>query len=400
MVTIHKDIVILGGGIAGLWLLDRLTREGFDTVLLDQDPLGSGQTIASQGMIHGGIKYALGGGITGASDAVAEMPDHWRACLAGEQTPDLRGANVLSHEYFMWPRESIRSRLNAFLGSKMLRGRVDPLPAGEYPDFFKGRIKGPLYRLQDMVLDVPSLLHVLSAPHKGRIHGIDWARSRIVAHGAGAIDHLEIAGNGQENFHLRGSRYVLAAGKGSGTLMETFSLPSVPMQLRPLRMVMAKHDFPAPLYVHCVSERLTTAPEVTITTHPAEDGGWVWYLGGALAEAGAHRSPEEQLAVAADMIGELFPWHDFSGTAWSSLYIERAEPARQSGTRPDHSFVQCLSNFLVCWPVKLTLAPTLADKVMEELARQHLEPGTHRDPTPLPLPFPGIARPPWEEAFS
>ena len=57
------DIVVFGGGIAGLWLLNRLRDEGNDAILLEADGLGAAQTLASQGIIHGGLKYALGGSV-------------------------------------------------------------------------------------------------------------------------------------------------------------------------------------------------------------------------------------------------------------------------------------------------------------------------------------------------
>ncbi|HEB27268.1 MAG TPA: FAD-dependent oxidoreductase, partial [Porticoccus sp.] len=94
--TTNVDIAIIGGGIAGLWLLNRLCNDGYNAVLFEQDDLGGAQTIASQGMIHGGIKYALGGALTGASEAIADMPDHWRRCLNGEGDVDLSQAKVLS----------------------------------------------------------------------------------------------------------------------------------------------------------------------------------------------------------------------------------------------------------------------------------------------------------------
>ena len=50
------QIAIIGGGVCGLWLLNQLSREGYQTLLFEKDALGSGQSLASQGMIHGGIK--------------------------------------------------------------------------------------------------------------------------------------------------------------------------------------------------------------------------------------------------------------------------------------------------------------------------------------------------------
>ena len=38
------DVAIFGGGVAGLWLLNRLHREGYQALLLEADRLGAGQT--------------------------------------------------------------------------------------------------------------------------------------------------------------------------------------------------------------------------------------------------------------------------------------------------------------------------------------------------------------------
>ncbi|MFN3402304.1 MAG: FAD-dependent oxidoreductase, partial [Ferrovibrio sp.] len=38
------DVAILGGGIAGLWLLARLKRAGYSALLIEREALGAGQT--------------------------------------------------------------------------------------------------------------------------------------------------------------------------------------------------------------------------------------------------------------------------------------------------------------------------------------------------------------------
>ena len=57
--ALSTDILIVGGGIAGLWLNARLRRAGYATVLVESASLGGGQSVKSQGIIHGGAKYAL-----------------------------------------------------------------------------------------------------------------------------------------------------------------------------------------------------------------------------------------------------------------------------------------------------------------------------------------------------
>ena len=100
--TCELDALIFGGGGAGLWLLDELHRRSFRTMLIENRALGAGQTIASQGILHAGLKYALGGLLSGAAKAVGEMTDLWRQCLEGRAQPDLRGVRILSPCCYLW----------------------------------------------------------------------------------------------------------------------------------------------------------------------------------------------------------------------------------------------------------------------------------------------------------
>src|SRR5215510_15615387 len=105
------DVVIFGGGAAGLWLLDELARAGFAALLLEAHELGSGQTIASQGIIHGGLKYTLSGLLTPSARAISQMPTIWRRCLAGEAKPDLSYTRLRAEYCHLWRTTSLRSRL-------------------------------------------------------------------------------------------------------------------------------------------------------------------------------------------------------------------------------------------------------------------------------------------------
>ena len=58
------DQLIVGGGIAGLWLQARLRQLGYASLLVENASLGGGQSVKSQGIIHGGAKYALHGALT------------------------------------------------------------------------------------------------------------------------------------------------------------------------------------------------------------------------------------------------------------------------------------------------------------------------------------------------
>src|SRR5579862_4699593 len=99
--TAAADEVIWGGGIAGLWLLNRLRQAGISALLFESGALGGGQTHKSQGIIHGGMKYALQGAFTKEAQALQDMPTIWKQCLNGSGEIDLSGVPLLSSQHYL-----------------------------------------------------------------------------------------------------------------------------------------------------------------------------------------------------------------------------------------------------------------------------------------------------------
>ena len=398
--NIDVDIAIIGGGIAGLWLLNRLCSDGYNAILFEQGELGGMQTIASQGMIHGGIKYALGGALTGGSEAIADMPDHWRRCLKGEGDVDLRKASVLSEHFYMWSTPTIGSKVSSFFASKVIRGRIDNLQKSDYPPPFQGKhFKGSVYKLVDLVLDVPSLITALAENCSGRIFSIDWQTDRWLKTAEQATLQLN---RGEQSFAINAKRFVLSAGKGNGPLMAQLGITKPAMQLRPLQQVLVKHDYPHPLYAHCMGSN--PSPRLTISTHPSADGKQVWYLGGDLATEGIDWPPEQLIAKAKTELNELFPHIDWQQAEWATLKIDRAEPKQKGLLKPDKAFAQPAtgaSNVIVAWPTKLTLSPNMADQVISYLQADNIKAaatGHHLDALQS-LPTPSMGTPYWDRLF-
>lgn len=401
--TLSIQIVIVGGGIAGLWLLNRLSREGFDVVLLEKNTLGNAQTLASQGIIHGGLKYALNGALSPASSAIADMPARWRACLAGDDLVDLRGTRVLSDHYYMWSGGSVRSRLKTFLGSKALRGRIDALPEAQYPDFFADAlaqdntaVKGTLYQLTDFVVDTPSLLNTLAAPWQDRI--LHCADIRLISDRALLLTH------NSDEIEIQAERIILCAGEGNEALLGnwTTDIKKPAMQRRPLHMVSVRVAHEAPPFLHCIGDSFGMTPRLTITSHPCHDSHtkeWVWYLGGELAESGVSLDATQQQARAQKELAELFPWVNFSSASWHSFFVNRAEPRIADLQRPDNAHVSECGKLLVCWPTKLTLSPNLGDTVRSLLPVNFKPDGFSSDSLQLAafLPRAELADAPWEQ---
>jgi glycerol-3-phosphate dehydrogenase len=399
---LEKDIVIIGGGIAGLWLANRLVKKGFDVVLFEHKALGGDQTMASQGMIHGGMKYTLNGALTSASETIAEMPEYWRVCLCGEGDVDLRQTRILSDHFFLWSGDSLSAKLTSFLASKATRGRVDTVSDDHRPPLLRHKdFNGSLYKLSDIVLDVHSLVTNLANNIAGRIFAINWSSARLTKDSAGTLSLFV----DNEKIQIRAQRFIFCAGKGNADLMKQMELTSPAMQLRPLHQVMVKHKHPFVFFGHCLGTE--TTPRLTISTHTLNQHERVWYLGGSLAEKGAQMDSNAVIAQAQAEMKDLLPWVNLSDASWASLPVERAEPRQINFTRPDNAFVskatEC-NNVLVSWPTKLTLAPNLANQVLDILNNEKINPRASSDTGKADvlarnLAVPPIAATPWELAF-
>ena len=392
------DVVIVGGGAAGLWLLNLLHSRGYRAVLCEQVALGGAQSMASQGMIHGGIKYALGAALTGASEAIARMPERWRACISGNGEIDLRQVQVVANEYHMWSNGAL-GKLGSFFASHALRGRVEALAPADYPDVFKNAdFGGTVHRLHDLVLDVASLLHVLAAPHQQRL--IAGRALSATFNESANMQTLTLA-DGRE---LRGKQFVFTAGAGNTVFCDALKQAghshAPATQLRPLHQAFVQHADLTPLFAHCITGIRRAEPRLTITTHPAPDGGLGWYIGGHLATSGVKRDRDNQIEVTRRELAATLPWIDWSHADISTLRIDRAEPRQHLGTKPDEACVVRCGNALLCWPTKLSLVPDLGDQVLNAIdppvgERDQTQETDDRDSLDAGGKRPDVATAPW-----
>lgn len=302
--TLSTDVLIVGGGVAGLWLNARLRAKGYATLLVERESLGGGQSVKSQGIIHGGAKYALHGALSGASEAIADMPRRWREALDGCGELDLSGVRLLSDAHYLWSPGTLAGNLTSFFASKAVRGRVDQVKGEQLPPALQNpKFKGKVYRLAELVVDVPSLIARLAELAGDSLLAADDIQP---LHDNGQLVGLRVDGR-----EIRAQRIVLSAGRGNADLLASLDVPQPAQQLRPLHMVMVKGPSLKPLYAHCLGGG--PKPRVTVTSHPSADGEWVWYLGGDLAEAdGVARDEAAQIDAARKELSQLLPWIDLS----------------------------------------------------------------------------------------
>ncbi len=393
---INADVVIFGGGATGLWLLDQLSRRGSRVLLLEAGQLGAGQTVSSQGIIHGGLKYTLQGLLTPAAREIREMPDVWRRCLTGRRAPDLRNTRVRAECCHLWQSDSLRSRLGMLGAQVGLHVAPHEVSEADRPAVFAG-CPGPVARLEEQVIAPASFIADLARQYHTRMLKIDAeAGVRFLTAESGAAPRVRIddptTGRQAE---ISPRHIVLAAGAGNAVLRRKLGLPGDQMQKRPLHMVLVRGNLPV-LNGHCVDGART---RVTITSDADLFGRTIWQVGGQLAEDGVtcdevalvHRAHEELRAV--------LPGTDFSDCEWGTYRVDRAERAMPRGGRPDTATLIAERRILTVWPTKLALAPQAAQMVAACLPQQNVIAAGQNTFNPAELADwsrPEVALPPWE----
>lgn len=399
--------------MAGLWSLRTLLDAGYDAALVETRALGAGQTIASQGIVHAGTKYALRGEATLASKAAGDAAAIWRHAL-GIRTdsdrrardrsesphaapPDLRGVPVLSRHTHLFTTPAVGSRLAGLAASKALAIGPRRLGREEAPTPFDRAPAGvQVYRLDEPVLDLPALLKALAEPVRERL--ILARDVRLAWEGDGDGPELRDGRRvlvrlavGDREVVVRPRMVVCAAGSGNKGLLGQVGLENdLQMQRRPLHMVMARGNLPE-VWAHCVG--FSDKPRVTITTTRDARGRAVWYVGGQAAEQGVGREREAQVDAVRAEVRAVAPWIDVSGAEWTAFAIDRAEGFDSAGRRPDRPVVRARGRVIACWPTKLVLAPLAAGAVLEAVGR-HAPSGGRAGV--IEAPRPEVATPIWE----
>jgi glycine/D-amino acid oxidase-like deaminating enzyme len=380
------DVLVFGGGAAGLWCLDRFRRAGYHAMLLESKALGCGQTIQAQGIIHGGGKYALRGVRDFAAvRATSLMPERWRRSLAGREEPNLAGTEILSERCHLWlPRGSALARLQSWgamsviAKAGLLATPLEKLPRHLWPGVLRDCALA-VYALAEPVISTGSLLRALAAHHRRWIFLYDSAAVKFSGDGI-RIDDIV----------LKPRATILTAGAGNGELLRRAGIETELMQLRPLGMIVLRGNLP-PLFGHCVIGGKTG---LTVTA-PVPG---MWQIGGELAERLAQEENSTTArAIAAREIRRWLPSLDWSRLEIAIYRAVRAEARTARVRRPSGVHASRVKpSLVVAWPTKLSMAPVLADEVFELLKDTLGSPGNCGEPPPWPKPE--VARYPWEEA--
>lgn len=388
MAKSHKpttpDAVIFGAGIAGLWTFHRLKKLGFDVLLLEKNTIGCGQTIASQGIIHSGLKFSLAGKVNALAKSISAMPDLWRDALNGQGDVDLSAASMNAPSQQLLIPRGLFGNLGKLAAQKALGKTVHDIPRQEWgADIKNSGFDGSVVFMGEPILNIPTVIRALAAPYK------DCIKTLTDEQAGNPIEYLKEHNISPKCtiFTSAQSNAVIAAHNNHAKGLET--------QARPLLQGMLK-PAPFPLFAHLVGK--TDKPLISITTHKAEDGTLVWYLGGRVAERTKESNPQDVYKDALKAFQSHLPNVDFSNVQWAVLPIDRIEgKSKTDGWMPDTPTIHRAENTLYCWPTKLTFAPLLSDMILKELAAQHIEP-SHTSSDFSFMQDADYAKTPWDTA--
>ena len=198
---IRIDVLVVGGGLQGLLLLDEFAMSGRSCVLVTNSDLGHGQTLHSHGLLNTGFGFA-GPGLRTTRDQMV--------------VPFLRGKGIQPYgEWFLLTPDAVE------VGESV---SAENLPAG----FDAGGTH--VRRLRELNFPKRALVERLGHDHANRI-----VRGRIAeVRGAGSIDRVLVEPE------ISGAKLVFApavviAATGTGTKRFVSSLAGAAAQLSKIR---------------------------------------------------------------------------------------------------------------------------------------------------------------------
>jgi glycine/D-amino acid oxidase-like deaminating enzyme len=200
------DVVVIGGGVQGLLILDTLVVAGYSCALVTEGNLGAGQTLHSHGFLNTG--FGLGG---------RELPE----AAAHLVHPSLRARGVsLTGNWTVLPPPGLRGLL------VRARPAFTRLPPANLPEGFSPTFKDAARALPDYSFNKRQLVEALSQGRedyiiRGTVTGFR-GRNPVEA----VVLRPAVSEGSDTEVELRAGAVVVAAGCGSKHLLRNLVGPT------------------------------------------------------------------------------------------------------------------------------------------------------------------------------
>jgi len=222
--AIPINVLLVGGGVQGLLLLNRLVEAGYSTALVTNSDLGAGQTLHSHGILNSGYPYPTG---------------ELRASLKRDWLPFARrtGLQLYGEDHFYVlippePLEKLRQGWNEF-GYEHQTVLPDTLPAGfRESERLRADSQTGVVKIEEYTFPKRQLVRILSDPVRdriirGEITAFQCAAARDDGPGnrdgkAIAVESVDVRVHASgQTITLRPDWVIAAAGTGTRALVES-----------------------------------------------------------------------------------------------------------------------------------------------------------------------------------
>jgi len=376
MSDIELDVLIIGGGVQALWLLNDLNRLDYSAFMIARTPLGVGQTLHSHVYIHRGNLYTR----VELAKRLRDVNDIWDKFdgITRSVRPPIFGTNLPMARYFtgMWEEAGLYFReCNA----------PEILQQGTL-------YRGKFFETGETWLDGEELMARLREPVRDLIR---YGEVRRIRQNERKIQVEILIRNQRFTFQPR--VLVFAAGAGNQALLTKVSSTTRAwrsqvqgiQQLRKSQMLVIKgSDLPEMTFI------FPEYPIFTVCRRHGKEIVWIASFGvdeeiGSRQRIALPADPPVDLKRLQSCLWQLHAiapkLFKMSGLQWGVYTGLKAERAEQGGRGviPNEEVVEDFGtdNLMAIWPTKLTLAPKASARAVVVIQNRNVAPSGRFQPS-------------------
>jgi glycine/D-amino acid oxidase-like deaminating enzyme len=360
------DVLVVGGGFAGLLAARALERSGVATTLVERSSLAGAQSGHSHGYIHRGYAYLRSG------DAIARalLPAalRWEATLGRFGIPFEATQSVIGFDSLAQRSAAARRWTTHRLGGYV------PLSGAEVAAETGGVLDAGVFAAcPEKVADFSTVArHVVEELSACRM--VAGAVERIVPGAGDEVAGVVVRRPGGDRVELVATCYVLAGGTGLVDLVSRTRARAGPLARRVSYMLVLRHrSLPAVASVYPGDAHHGLF--IGVRGPSGDDGKVTWLISNhsSFDESGSPASARLGLRQLARSVAQVTTALDLDGLVWSWYAAPKLElwgtvgravgRWGYAGVPLPHLDTGVWRNAAVAVPVKLTLALGLADEV-------------------------------------
>lgn len=362
----RTDVLIAGGGIAGMLIATRIAELGYRCVLVEPKALAAEQSGHSHGYVHRGYIYLRAEG--GLVDELRTAREKWDDFISNPSpVAPCSDYSVIGFENPEVARYASETWSAAGLP-------VNRIARAGWPSPLTGSPLTVAYRTAEQSFDFTSVISNLRARLR-QSHTVLGSVTRIYLRGK-TCTGVELSSQGRT--HRVNARYiVLAAGTGISSILENTlgRFQSVP-NVRTSYMLVIRGKALRPLSAILPENRFYGL--FMVSRSRGDETAWLVsnYLsyGGICGVTGT--SAKTWVQATLRVLDGMFPFLNEGELQWGIYAAPKAEFRRDPERMPEGKVIEHLglTNVSAVWPTKLTLGPVIAAELVGRIVDKLRDP--------------------------